>query len=299
MQSRSPAWQRGPLRCRHLSSTRLRTEISVEYETWQVRPGSSAHKHIYPLPTRHSSYCTPLLSGSNDIVLDHLNLLRPSMPSLLRLLLALPLQVSLSPSIPHAAAFFISHLKMVEHDVRDGKLKVPPLPSRGGPHGQQYSQQQQGMGQQQPQQQYATQIPGGYLPAGQPGGPPLLIDPSSLPPGAIIIPAGSLPPQLAFPGTQPPVFMAPQDQQQQQYQAPGLPANGYGPAGAAPMVAAASLAPVQRPQSFAVEHSQWGVRVGEFHQLSPFAVYVQPAAALRLQQLWDGGNKLVSLLDDT
>jgi hypothetical protein len=40
------------------------------------------------------------------------------------------------------------------------------------------------------------------------------------------------------------------------------------------------------------------VRVDEFHGLSPFAKYVHPAAALRLQQLWDSGNKLVSLLDD-
>ena len=28
------------------------------------------------------------------------------------------------------------------------------------------------------------------------------------------------------------------------------------------------------------------------------AVYVRPAAAIRLQMLWDRGNRLVSLLDD-
>lgn len=41
-----------------------------------------------------------------------------------------------------------------------------------------------------------------------------------------------------------------------------------------------------------------GVRVAEFHDLSPFALYVHPEPAVRLQQLWDAGNELVSLLDD-
>ena len=39
-------------------------------------------------------------------------------------------------------------------------------------------------------------------------------------------------------------------------------------------------------------------RIDEFHGLSPLAKYVHPAAALKLQELWDSGNKLVSLLDD-
>lgn len=50
--------------------------------------------------------------------------------------------------------------------------------------------------------------------------------------------------------------------------------------------------------SFASEQAQLGVRVQEFHALSTFAAYVRPAAAIRLQMLWDRGNRLVSLLDD-
>jgi hypothetical protein len=52
------------------------------------------------------------------------------------------------------------------------------------------------------------------------------------------------------------------------------------------------------PRHFGLEQLEWGVRVDEFHGLSPFARYVHPAAALKLQQLWDAGNRLVSLLDD-
>lgn len=36
------------------------------------------------------------------------------------------------------------------------------------------------------------------------------------------------------------------------------------------------------------------MRVDEFHALSPHAVHVHPAAAFRLQDLWDRGGKLVS-----
>jgi hypothetical protein len=41
------------------------------------------------------------------------------------------------------------------------------------------------------------------------------------------------------------------------------------------------------------EQGQLGVRVAEFHDLSPFAVYVNPSPALKLQSLWDSGNELV------
>ena len=54
----------------------------------------------------------------------------------------------------------------------------------------------------------------------------------------------------------------------------------------------------QRVEHFGLEQLEWGVRVDEFHSLSPFAKHVHPAAALKLQQLWDSGNKHVSLLDD-
>jgi hypothetical protein len=42
-----------------------------------------------------------------------------------------------------------------------------------------------------------------------------------------------------------------------------------------------------------VEQGQLGVRVAEFHDLSPYAAYVHPSPALKLQQLWDNGNELV------
>ena len=41
-----------------------------------------------------------------------------------------------------------------------------------------------------------------------------------------------------------------------------------------------------------------GVRVDEFHNLSMHAPMVHAAPALKLQQLWDDGCRLVSLLDD-
>lgn len=53
------------------------------------------------------------------------------------------------------------------------------------------------------------------------------------------------------------------------------------------------------PKHYAIEQGQWGIRTDEFQNLSPFAKYVHPATALRLQQLWDvEQNKLVSLLNE-
>ena len=46
-------------------------------------------------------------------------------------------------------------------------------------------------------------------------------------------------------------------------------------------------------QHYGAEQGQLGVRVAEFHDLSPFAQYVHPSPALKLQSLWDGGNELV------
>eukprot|EP00879_Flechtneria_rotunda_P024758 GHRR01026265.1.p1 GENE.GHRR01026265.1~~GHRR01026265.1.p1 ORF type:complete len:565 (+),score=204.87 GHRR01026265.1:162-1856(+) len=51
-------------------------------------------------------------------------------------------------------------------------------------------------------------------------------------------------------------------------------------------------------KQYGAEQAQLGVRVAEFHGLSPFAVFVHPSPALKLQQLWDEGNELVSMLDD-
>lgn len=49
---------------------------------------------------------------------------------------------------------------------------------------------------------------------------------------------------------------------------------------------------------FGMEQVNWGIRVDEFHNLSSFAPYVHPAAAMKLQTMWDAGNLLLSLLDD-
>lgn len=50
--------------------------------------------------------------------------------------------------------------------------------------------------------------------------------------------------------------------------------------------------------NYGMEQLQMGVRVDEFHKLSSLATYVHPAPALKLQQLWDEGVRLVSVLDD-
>jgi hypothetical protein len=67
---------------------------------------------------------------------------------------------------------------------------------------------------------------------------------------------------------------------------------------AAPAAAAAPPAGVPPEwaatrKQYGVEQGQLGVRTAEFHGLSPFAVFVHPSPALKLQQLWDDGNELV------
>lgn len=72
-------------------------------------------------------------------------------------------------------------------------------------------------------------------------------------------------------------------------------------AGTYPTMPAAPPAsiPETPAKHYALEQVQWGVRVDEFQALSAHAKFVHPAAALRLQQLWDlEQNKLVSVLDD-
>jgi len=67
----------------------------------------------------------------------------------------------------------------------------------------------------------------------------------------------------------------------------------------APIMNAQPAASSSAAKHYALEQVQWGVRVDEFQALSPYAKYVHPAAALRLQQLWDvDQNKLVSVLDE-
>ncbi len=43
---------------------------------------------------------------------------------------------------------------------------------------------------------------------------------------------------------------------------------------------------------------KWGIRVDEFHGLSDNASFVHPAAAMKLQTMWDAGHLLLSLFDD-
>lgn len=67
----------------------------------------------------------------------------------------------------------------------------------------------------------------------------------------------------------------------------------------APIMNAPPAASSSAAKHYALEQVQWGVRVDEFQALSPYAKFVHPAAALRLQQLWDvDQNKLVSVLDE-
>lgn len=55
---------------------------------------------------------------------------------------------------------------------------------------------------------------------------------------------------------------------------------------------------VNGKRNYAVEQLKMGVRVDEFHALSPHAPNIHPAIALKLQELWDSGVKLVAILDD-
>lgn len=68
----------------------------------------------------------------------------------------------------------------------------------------------------------------------------------------------------------------------------------YGP----PPPAAPPMLRADAKRNYGPEQAAMGVRVNEFHALSPFAPFVHSAPALKLQNLWDAGNELVSLLDD-
>eukprot|EP01025_Chloroclados_australasicus_P047856 TRINITY_DN539_c0_g2_i1.p1 TRINITY_DN539_c0_g2~~TRINITY_DN539_c0_g2_i1.p1 ORF type:complete len:520 (+),score=85.72 TRINITY_DN539_c0_g2_i1:290-1849(+) len=82
----------------------------------------------------------------------------------------------------------------------------------------------------------------------------------------------------------------------------GATALGATPLGAATLGAATlGATPVLLPNNnllnltyYGLEQAQMGVRVLEFHNLSEYAAYVHPAAALKLQQLWDAGINVLS-----
>jgi hypothetical protein len=59
-----------------------------------------------------------------------------------------------------------------------------------------------------------------------------------------------------------------------------------------------SKARSQRHQLHLHAQIEWGVRVDELHQVSPSAAYIHQGIAKRLQDLWDEGSNLLSLLDD-
>jgi len=109
----------------------------------------------------------------------------------------------------------------------------------------------------------------------------------------------------------PPPYGAPPPQYYEQPGSPGQQRGGGGGApplygGPAPAPSSLSMgmgamppAKTLPPKHYAIEQGQWGIRTEEFQNLSPFAKYVHPATALRLQQLWDvEQNKLVSLLNE-
>eukprot|EP00210_Caulerpa_lentillifera_P000981 g945.t1 len=93
---------------------------------------------------------------------------------------------------------------------------------------------------------------------------------------------------------------------------PQIPIAGLGMITPAPVDYTAALQPTVLPglypglfpqfingkRNYAVEQLKMGVRVDEFHALSPHAPNIHPAIALKLQELWDSGVKLVAIIDD-
>jgi len=78
---------------------------------------------------------------------------------------------------------------------------------------------------------------------------------------------------------------------------PGMPRLGP-PGGMGPMGMMGPPGSGSSGSSHAMAQVALGVRVDEFHNLSMHAPMVHAAPALKLQQLWDEGCRLVSLLDD-
>ena len=72
--------------------------------------------------------------------------------------------------------------------------------------------------------------------------------------------------------------------QQQQQQGGG---GGGAPLAIQPLIPP----PIQGKVNYGAEQAQLGVRVAEFHALSVMAQYVRPAPAIKLQTLWDRGNR--------
>ena len=157
-------------------------------------------------------------------------------------------------------AFFASHVAGIERDVRDGRLR-PPTSA-------QLDAIEAALRRPPPGRGHAGAPPAGlsYADRRDPGG---RADPGG----------------YSDDRDQGPAYAARRD--------PGA----YAPA--APAAAPAAPAVPAGLKHQGLEQLEWSVRVDEFHGLSPLAKYVHPAAALKLQQLWDQGNRLVSLLDDS
>ncbi|KAH7616900.1 hypothetical protein NADE_001706 [Nannochloris sp. 'desiccata'] len=190
--------------------------------------------------------------------------------------------------IRNMAAFFSSHQSQVEKDLRDNKLRLPRL---GGPppparHPLRYPPPQDVRDDRAP---YDSQYHPEPHPHHHQHGPP--------------------PPHLQGAGGPPP-YGAPPAQYHPQPASPGQHRGGGGggpplyggpPPSSLSMGMGAMPPPTHPlpPKHYAIEQGQWGIRIDEFQNLSPFAKYVHPATALRLQQLWDvEQNKLVSLLNE-
>lgn len=251
-----------------------------------------------------------------------------------------------------AAGFFASHLANAERDIREGRVRLPPLqqqppggrqplpgghaPPRGqappgaaplqggmqwggppqGPSGMQQpydtlsgaydpsevapphlqQQQQPFAGQAQQQQQpFAGQAPQQQPLQHQAPRQPLQQGLAGLP--VDLQQLDGLLQTLVAQGAKPQA-PAPQQAQPLGLALPSMPAAGGGAAAPTAGAAGTPTGAAAAAKHYGLEQLEWGVRVDEFHSLSPFAKYVHPAAALKLQQLWDAGNKLVSLMDD-
>ena len=178
--------------------------------------------------------------------------------------------------VRNMAAFFVAHMRDVERGLNAGRYSLDRLPGEGDDH-----RGRDGRGEPPRKGERVHRNPHPdiydphytYVPTAQRGGG-----------------VGGAGGGAAY---QPPQFQ----QQQNRVYDPRAPAPAYDPRDQQQQQQQAFHQP--EPKHFALEQVQWGVRVDELNGLSDWAKYVHPAAALRMQQLWDQEeNKLVSVLDD-
>ena len=180
--------------------------------------------------------------------------------------------------VRNMAAFFVAHMRDIERGLENGRYSLDRVPGGEREGGRADRDPRHSRREDQKQREHRNPHPDiydphyEYVPLAQRGG-----------------------------GVMPPSGMPPAPQQQYR---PNRGYEEYDPylspaAHAMPAVPAMPAMPKREPKHFALEQVQWGVRVDELNGLSDWAKFVHPAAALRLQQLWDvDENKLVSVLDD-